>query len=167
MRGLFAALALLGGTFASREACALEAPTGETRSEWYGWQTLIIDGVAVASLPLAYYSPPVIIGSLTAYTLGPPIVHLAHGKVGTAFGSLGLRVGMPLVGAFVGQFFGHTGEWGNTGAYVGGLVGAIGAQVIDATVLTFEDVPGLRTTLPLPNLVLRPGYAALGFSTAF
>ena len=80
--------------FTGLSVCSTVAPTLVTSGgEWYGWQTLIADGVAIASTP---FVPVVGVG---VYLTGAPIVHLAHGNGARAGASLGFRLGAPLVGA--------------------------------------------------------------------
>jgi hypothetical protein len=79
---------------------------------WYGWQTLI----AIAPFDIAMFvglartgAPG---GSEAFYTgligrgLAPAVVHLAHGKPGTAIGSIGLHVGMTAAGLAIGYGLG-------------------------------------------------------------
>jgi hypothetical protein len=79
---------------------------------WYGWQTLI----AVAPLDiamfagLAHISDPkgegVFAAAFTARNLAPGIVHMAHGRVGTGFGSVGLHAAATATGVAIGYAFG-------------------------------------------------------------
>src|SRR5689334_1053511 len=77
-----------------------------TKQEWYGWQILASDAATLATTGL-------LLGTLknedygqfnfyAGYLVAAPTIHLAHGNVGTALGSFGLRAGLPLVGAFAG-----------------------------------------------------------------
>lgn len=43
-----------------------------------------------------------IVGGLGVYAFGSPIVHLAHGQPKRSFWSLGLRVGVPIIGFLIG-----------------------------------------------------------------
>ncbi len=133
----------------------MPAPTyrapARTEHTWYGWQTLIVDAaVLVTSLALA----PVGDGEASAatfligYPLGGPIVHWANGEVGRGFGSLGLRVGAPLVlgiaGAGLGFAVGDCGNAGCNGPIVGAATGVVAgyvaAIVIDSAVLARKTV---------------------------
>ncbi len=134
------------------------APTTTTREAphyekvWYGYQTLVIDGIALATLlgGVASKSGPVTGVGLGTYVLGTPIVHMAHGNIGPGFGSLGLRLIVPLIGSGIGAIAGlivgssqqQTGNVGTdssnvaqaagTGALVGAFVGGAGCVLIDA-----------------------------------
>jgi hypothetical protein len=108
---------------------------------WYGWQTLLVDAGSVVLLAL-----PNAAGVFT-YALGTPIVHAAHGKWGTGLGSLGLRVGLPLLLGLTGLMIGSLSpSAGNTPIPVidGGLIGLTGGMVaasaIDAAWLAWEPV---------------------------
>lgn len=109
----------------------LREPRFESR--WYGWQTLMVDGAAI--LIASDVSVPI-------YVLGGPIVHWSHGNVGRGFGSLGLRVGAPLLlaAAFVSGCDGD-GDMGCLGeALIGLLLGSGAAIAIDAAVIARDTV---------------------------
>jgi hypothetical protein len=120
-----------------------------TEERWYGGQTLAMDGAALA-LVLAgiglHSSGLSGLGGLV-YLGGGPIVHWAHGHVGTGFGDLGIRAGLPFAGLFVGALSGgvifrNDGVFGPVlGGVAGFLGGMVGASVIDAAALSYEDVP--------------------------
>jgi hypothetical protein len=83
--------------------------------------------------------------------LGAPTVHWAHGRIGTGFLSLGMRLVLPILGAVVGSQ--------DCGADCGGtlLLGFVIATSplwIDPGLLAFEDVPAAKS--PLMKLELRP-----------
>ena len=65
------------------------------RRRWYGWQTLITDGAALAVVgsDTGEVALPAV---LAAYEFGAPIVHFAHGHVGKGLASLGMRLGSTL-----------------------------------------------------------------------
>src|SRR5207253_6226271 len=68
----------------------------ETETRWYGWQTLLSDGLAVVATPLA---PPLGVGMSF---LGAPIIHIVHLEGFNVLNSLGIRVIAPVVGGLVG-----------------------------------------------------------------
>lgn len=123
-------------------APSLGAPEAVTESRWYGWQTLIVDGSAIV-VGVASQQPIVF---LAGYALGGPIVHWAHGNVGTGFVSLGLRVLVPVATTFVGYSIDAASckpdAWfcGLGGAALGALVGYVGAVTVDSVALAREDV---------------------------
>ncbi|MBL8720715.1 MAG: hypothetical protein JNL79_32310 [Myxococcales bacterium] len=92
-------------------------------------------------------SPTVAIVGVGAGTLGGPIVHLSYGEPLRALGSLGLHVGLPVLGGFVGAMSERgcaprdTGlPCGTVGAFVGGTLGMVAASVLDL-VLAGERTP--------------------------
>jgi hypothetical protein len=163
-----AALALLLSASAARAQSAAEM-TGTARATaeanpsasgpgspsektiWYGWQTLTTDAAALTLLlsgavvnesnngtaeAFAY-------ASAATFVFGGPVVHAAHENWGRAFGSLGLRVGAPIVGAFIGAALEDCsgGDFcGLSGAAVGFTAGIGTAVALDAAVLARETV---------------------------
>lgn len=125
---------------------------------WYGWQTLATDGAAFALF--AYAGTQQFSGALpnvasttgvAMLLLGAPTVHWAHGRIGTGFLSLGMRLVAPTLGAVVGSL--------DCGADCGGplllgLVIATSPLWIDPGLLAFEDVPAAKS--PALKLELRP-----------
>jgi hypothetical protein len=114
-------------------------------------------------------APGVLIG-VGGYVLGAPIVHFAHGRVDTGFGSLGMRVGLPLVTGLVGLAVGsgdngsaHSGAayGAAVGAAFGAIVGALGAIIIDASVLAYRP-PSHDYAATHPG----PGSLAIGFASS-
>jgi len=136
------------------------ADDSDEQENWYGWQTLAVDGT---SLALAIGGGASELGAVaglgvTGLIVGAPIVHFAHGRVGTGFASAGLRVGLPIVGALIGVAAEdcHDGrDWcGLGGAAVGVLVGGVAAIALDAAVLAREDVK--RDPSPIQRLGVSP-----------
>jgi hypothetical protein len=144
----------------------------EEAERWYGWQTLVVDGVAVASLPLAGVvssggnenaAQSILVGGLLTYYIGAPTVHFAHGRVGIGFASLGLRVALPIVGAGLAVATCHddTGEFGCFGPVFLGLAGGIITPIVlDAAVFGYEPEPteaAARNSFPVQfGLSLHP-----------
>jgi hypothetical protein len=81
------------------------------------------------------------------YLGGAPIVHWAHGHLVRGFASMGLRVGLPVVGALVGVSAAASSSGsGNSLAALddiglGILLGIVATPIIDATLLSFDDPP--------------------------
>lgn len=122
--------------------------TTAPREVWYGGQTLAADGVAlllvVAGAALAGSSGSggsaggaVAILGLATYVLGGPIVHFAHRNVNGGFGSLGLRVGVPIVGGAIGcAADDNSGMFGCLGGAAAGVaLGILAAVIIDSAAL--------------------------------
>jgi hypothetical protein len=146
------------------------------RRSWYGWQTLTADGISTllfitgASLAdrgddtgetLAW-------GSLAGYEFAPGILHFVHKNPGRGFASFGIRLGMPLAGAFLGAAAasgcsGYECEAGGAGA--GFLLGMGGAIAIDAAVLAY-DYPesSRRAARVLPIVSIARGRAFVGLT---
>lgn len=146
----------------------------EKKSNYYGSSILMTDltalgvgALAVATLSTSSSSGAVggtlLVGAGLTYVLGGPIVHATHGNTGTAFGSFGLRLGLPVGGALVGGLIGGQMSQGCSGdfcelggALAGGLVGFVGgmitASIIDISLLAYEDDP----TSAAPRMTLVP-----------
>jgi hypothetical protein len=129
-------------------------------TRWYGWQTLLSDGLAVVATPLL---PPLGIG---LYFLGAPTVHLAHVNGWGILGSLGVRIVAPTIGYFIGAAAaeGCTGLLCEVeGGAWGALVGAGIAAVVDAAFIAREQVPVEKKTATIAPLVM-PGRVGIGGS---
>lgn len=153
-----------------------DVPAVGPRRTWYGWQTLIVDGASLSSVLLGASlerssgsGGGALVGAgLLGYEFGPGIVHFVHRNPGRGFASFGVRLGMPLAGAFLGASLfsncdGYQCEGDGAGA--GFLLGMVGAIAIDAAVFAYDDQ---RSRAPragprlLPLASLRPGHAWLG-----
>lgn len=84
---------------------------------------------------------------LFSYVIGGPTVHFSHGNVGKGFGSLGLRVALPSVGALAGYAIdvsqctpGYFTFCGLAGGFLGFVIGVVSAIAIDAGVLAYKKV---------------------------
>jgi len=84
------------------------APEPVSQTHWYGWQTLLVDGAALSTVVGGFWLRPanqdwsvVSIAGIGAWALGAPVVHWAHGRTGVGFASLGLRFGLPALGALI------------------------------------------------------------------
>jgi hypothetical protein len=167
-------------------------PAEAAPRRWYGWQTLSTDAAAGA-LAYTYYlsnnvwtggsgGPGWFVMSGATYLLGGPVVHVAHGKIGTGVGSLALRVGAPLVLGGVGYAVaGGPGQGGDNGwvaglvgAIAGGMVGIVVAVTIDAAVLAYDHPPQPPTASPprpqhafAPTASVGPRWIAIGAAGSF
>ncbi len=126
---------------------AAPLPRGFEREEetsWYGWQTLIADGTSLLVLPIVAgvtQSPTLGAVAVGGYFLAPPFIHGAHGRWGIFAASLGLRVGMPVVGGLLGAA--AQGDCRGdlcipVGAAIGVAIGVLGAVALDAALLSYE-----------------------------
>jgi hypothetical protein len=122
------------------------------RRQWYGWQTLTADGasmllliagaVAAENDTVGDSGDTMVTMGLVGYEFAPGIVHFAHGNPGRGFASFGMRLGMPIAGAFLGAATasGCDGfQCEASGAAVGLLLGMGGAIAIDAAVFAYDD----------------------------
>jgi hypothetical protein len=110
-------------------------------SEWYGGWILGLDGVAIVTAP--------IIVGFGVYALGGPIVHASKGEPVRAVGSLGLRVGLPLLfGGVVASRQHRCTPTEDLCGYGNGVAialaagaGALTAMIIDWAALAYRKVP--------------------------
>lgn len=145
---------------APRQPPAPEPPREYSR--WYGWQTLLSDSAAltllfaVGAVDLGDGAGKFVGASLGMYLTGGPVIHATHGNWGRAAGSLGLRVGAPLLGGALGSSLEEcsSGEdfCGLAGAVLGGTLGILTAVTVDSAALARETVrdpplivPSVRT----------------------
>lgn len=102
-----------------------------SRRTWYGWQSITADGLATAMI---MGGSGWTLAGIGTYVLGGPIIHLTHGHVLRSVGSLGLRIGAPLMGVVVGCSASARSESScDIGALVGSLVGLAAASAVDAS----------------------------------
>jgi len=132
----------------------------EKTTPWYGYQTLLVDAASVGLFVAgsAFDAPVAWVPATAGVFLGGPAVHFARGRVETGFVSLGLRLGLPVLGGTIGYFVFVESYWGpesgvgvlgaGIGAAVvivgGGLIGLASASVLDAAWLAREN--GLDTS---------------------
>jgi len=139
----------------------------EFKTHWYGWQIMLIDaaalGVVATDLALGERASPVpgILG-LGAYALGGPIVHLVHQRPPAALGSLGLRLALPVVGALIGATAENCNRrcTGGGPTLVGGVVGAVFAVGIDATLARERPPAGAALSFSLSRQTSRVTFSA-------
>jgi hypothetical protein len=139
------------------QAATLPPPPSErTVPVWYGQQIYLADGLNTLVLdPLggevlfghSYgWAAGLILGTYFIYPFSGPIVHLAHGNVGRAFASLGLRIGLPILAAAAlnNHSCDHYEEDGicvDSGVFFGLVFGGIAAVLLDGAVLAYDEVP--------------------------
>lgn len=145
-----------------------EEPQYETR--WYGWQTLIADGVSLGLVVGGGYanSGGVVYAGIMTYFLAPPIIHFAHGHVGKGFLSMGLRVGMPIalgLGLAAASNCSSGGYCGLGEFALGFGIGMAGASAIDSAAIAWEKVPAEPSVAVVP--MLGRDHAGLAISGAF
>lgn len=132
-----------------------------TEEVWYGRQTLVVDGLSASFLltGMATETPELSVTGGLGYIFGGPIVHWAHGEVGRGFGSFGIRLGMPVLGAILFSPL-DSGDQpsgrGPSASAAGFGLGMVGAVLMDVSLLTYERVP-VKTKKR--SLALQPTFA--------
>ncbi len=134
-----------------------EAPS----SQWYGWKVLAVDAAFWALLASGDYMPkeldPLWGAGVLVTVTSPPFVHVAEERYWTALQSAGLRL---LVPPIAGSVMVSTRKSGNTrnaesdgdtlatmrDMLVGSFFGYLGAQLLDATVLSWRPADGPATS---------------------
>jgi hypothetical protein len=157
---LAASLLITGLVLPARaETTEGEPPGGFGR--WYGWQTLTTDGLAMGMTlgSFAYNGDGNVVTllGLGTFALGAPVVHAFHGRFQYAFGSLALRVGLPLLALGVAS--------SECSGECGGLIlldliliplAIIGPPVIDAGLFAWEKPEPVQRGLSSVVGSLRP-----------
>lgn len=170
----------------------ITAPALALETVSYRKQVLLADGLSVAAIALG----PVLArdGSggklamlgVAGYVFGAPLVHLAHGRGGAAFKSLGLRTALPMLGAIAGFKLGpndlmcgqsessETGHGGGgcpggsiSGAIGGLLIGSIAAAAIDSKYLARYETMRTAPTWSAGVQHVRGGGMTVGVSGGF
>ncbi len=132
---------------------------------WYGWQTLTADGASLAigvtgillgANHTTDLSRDLLYTSLVSYAVAAPAVHWGHGRIGTGFGSFGLRVGLPFATTFFALAMGPrcSSDYDHADlacipfAVGGFLAGVAGAIAIDSAAFAREKVTPTLGTAP-------------------
>jgi hypothetical protein len=153
--GVVAATLLLGLSWATpalADSPSLDEPA-RPREEWYGWQTLALDGIAATMATATFLTnddTEVAFWELGigTYAFGPPLVHAAHRRPLVAVGDLGLRLAVPVIGLFVGAQLDKSWDcnammdcrMSTDGMIAGGLLGAALVSAADAAIFTYEPL---------------------------
>ena len=147
------------------------------RSRWYGWQTLASDGVSLTALVVGAgmssgrddFGSELAWFGVVGYVVAPGIVHFTHRNPGRGFGSFGLRLGMPLAGAFIGLAMASGCDRNlceASGAGAGILLGIGAAVAIDAAVFAYDDRKRARSRgtglVPLVSVSRRQAWIGVG-----
>jgi hypothetical protein len=148
----------LGGT---------HAPGSSTvRGQWYGDEILVAGGSSLLLLLLAagIHSPGLALVSFTGIALSPAVLHVVHGNVGRAFGSLGIHFALGTAGLFLGSALAPCngdlcGLQALAGAGVGVLLTQVIASAIDAYALAYQQIPVRLSLGILPPRPRSDGYA--------
>lgn len=146
-------------------------PAKRPSRRWYGWQTLLLDGVTIGAIAtgVATDNPSVAYAAFAGYVLSGPIVHGAHGRWGIAAASGGMRLLTPVtfLGLTVSPGEGYpagTVEYRRTMIALGFAIPVI----VDATLLCWEkpSEPDSDSSVHVSSSVDRDG-AMVSVSGAF
>lgn len=90
-----------------REDAAAEAEPAPLPRRWYGWQIMLVDAASITAFVVGVQTEDstgtaLWASGLGAYLVGGPFVHVANDRHEHSDDSVGLRLGLPLGGAFVG-----------------------------------------------------------------
>jgi hypothetical protein len=196
MRLLSIVMACAGGATCARVATAAEpasaasdassaAPTPQpgvvTTREWYGWQTLTVDGASVLLVTgaLVAGTPMLVYPGLLGFVAGAPIIHGVHGRPWMAIGDAVLRLVTLPLGAFIGAavISSHCGDGLGfgicvaEGAFAGAGIGASIPIALDAGVFAYRthwvDATSPTGLVWQPGVIAFPHGMAAGVSGAF
>lgn len=151
------------------------APRETTRIERYGTPILISDaitGVLVIAGMIADSPRPAVLGGL-GYVFVPMGIHMYNGRVGIGFASMGVRIGMPYVGAIAGvlgclESIGDDDNACKKTIFSGILLGMIGASALDNLVFAKKTITVREATVTIvPTVATQKGGGTLGLLGAF
>ena len=142
---------------------------------WYGYQLLFVDAASVLLLVGGAADESSSAGlvsglGLVLWTLNGPVVHGIHGHPIRALVSIPVRVGIPLgcvvLGALLSQATAGVPSGDQEqdplawvgGAVLGGVVGVLGAVVIDDVVLPWDEAPAPDESLLRPSFTIGPSF---------
>lgn len=111
-----------------------------TEKRWYGWQTLMVDGISLVTTPVGVGLPGLVFGA--------PIVHLAHRQYTAALASFAMRAGGALAVAYWATYDKSGGDFRGLDVAIKAISGGILvhsiATAIDAAVFAYDDRPARR-----------------------
>jgi hypothetical protein len=152
-----AACVLLGTTTAAAErppAGGGKAPRYNADKydwEWYGWQTLLVDAIAIPGAFVSFVadSDALAWASLGTYLAVPPILHGANGQWREGGASFVFRLVTPYLAlAAVGGACSGDLECLFSAAGGGITAGMLAAATFDAAILTWKPLPGVLAPSP-------------------
>jgi hypothetical protein len=155
----------------------LEAEQQSTRM-WYGWQTLLVDGISMGVVALSTIGEETgaVWFGLGMLLITSPIVHFAHMNIVGGFTSLAIRAvssAMFVFGASIatGDAFSEgSGDRDTEGTVLAaaGLLGMTTAVVVDAAVFAYEEpMRGQSRAVLTPWFDPARGRIGLGYAAAF
>lgn len=155
--------------------------TGEEKNgeKWYGWADLVI-GASAAGLMFGLNDPAAYWAGFGAIFLAPPVVHWAHGKTRKGFVSLGIGLGLGVVGSASGVLVACTvteceglDKFG--GILAGALSGGLIFLIVDSAFLAWDSPErtdaatphNQRTFSVFPKIQMGPDSMVLGVGGYF
>lgn len=153
-------------------------PAPPTREVSYAATTLVLDAAAIGMIGLAVVRTDgdglgLVSLGMSTYLLGAPIAHAAHGQLSSAFASIGLRAGLPILGAIAGARIGPRDQVDcvadaacddSTSSSTAGIVLGAGAGVLAAIVLDSGFLARKRVVDRAPYFVPTTAVTPYGFS---
>lgn len=159
---------------------ASSSTTGDGEIEaraWYGWQTIAIDTIWIASLVAAAPLESIALAGLGAgvAVLGVPAIHLAHANVSAAVLSVGIRglAGLLTAGGlalFIRDAVDDAANDSAVDGYVGGTLavlgslGFVGAIIFDAAKLGYETQQTSSSVTLVPYMHPKSGEMGIQMS---
>jgi hypothetical protein len=144
----------------------------KTETRWYGWQTLIVDGVALAvMIPAAHEEElEAVAYVMLGDVIAAPIVHARRGHWGRFGASLTIRgvLGIATVAGVIDAADCH--DLCSKNGEVAALIPFVLASALDAGVIAREDVPPPPPRTPpslTPTVITRPGNVLIGVAGSF
>jgi hypothetical protein len=144
--------------------------TPQPQPSWYGWQVWAADA-AVLAITYACVSKTdgECLWTLPGYLLAGPIIHSVHNRPARGLGSVALRIGAPLLGAYVGAETtdcSHTDDnFCGAAGILGGLAFGVVAAIFIDGIMSFESsTPSPR---PAPARSVTPTVSVAGGNTVF
>lgn len=142
---------------------------------WYGWQTLLVDGIALSGIALAAAEEEDFVWfGIGLMLVGSPIVHFGHLNITGGVSSLAIRAasaGLFVLGAAVATdgFEGSSDEETiGTAVAVAGLLGVAAAVIVDASYFGYEEKPKPKQReLVMPWIDPGRGRYGLSYAASF
>jgi hypothetical protein len=152
------ALPLLLPARAAAQDVEPRATSESTRGSWYGWQTLVSDGVTIGLFVTANrtHSSGLGVAGLVTYWIGPAVVHTAHGHGVRAIGSVALRTA-PLLLAIPASHEEEGGEGNNGHAGAATVLFVLSVPLVIAAdaASAFDEKPAVHRPPP-PDMGFAP-----------
>jgi hypothetical protein len=148
------------------------APAPAPRVSSYRLEAVVIDGATAAlgvGVLFATGGGSASLLPLLPYAFAVPTLHAIRGRSGAMFASVGLRVGLPLIGAaLLGSAMNKSSSGGGIGGIVfGSAAGFVAAIAIDDGTLCDGDAAPAPPPALVPTITPTSGGVSLGLAGAF